>query len=551
MSTIAAIEPSIPISLAAQSRRIAAAVVPLVMERGDARQPGRQPRRRAQDLHRVADVLLGQFEFRGAQPAASVEQFLRQAQFADILQQADIAEQLDLTRIEFQEAAEGDHVDRHIERVGFVVFALLAQLGKKQQGVGIAQHALGHRADCAADLLGVERAADSYRGKHIVHQRPAAAVGGAGGRHFLLDARSLGVNRPGCDRVPRPRRCALRRSGPWRSTCCSVSSCFCVVSTNPWKMNGVSVQGRSSSAMYMPNRNSSTGIRFVRIGRPAPIKITPMEWGAVAAFCKIAGCGRRRPAAGRLLRAGLADFLPAAAVGSAPRRGRASVIRLCGKYSSRPTTGPGCRPGTRRRRVRPPLVLYFGGNAEEASWMLEELRNAPGVVVADRQLPRLRLERGLARRSGAGVRCAAVVRLRDEPSGADAKRIYRLRPQPGQRRGGGARRAAPARRPSSSSTPYDSLAAVAKRYYWYLPVDLLLKHRFDSIALAPAIRQPLLCLIAGARRGDSAGARASACSRPGAARSASCCLQEAGHNTTDSHPLFWPAIREFLAQKVD
>jgi hypothetical protein len=31
-------------------------------------------------------------------------------------------------------------------------------------------------------------------------------------------------------------------------------------------------------------------------------------------------------------------------------------------------------------------------------------------------------------------------------------------------------------------------------------VDLLLKHRFDSIALAPAIRRPLLCLIAGATR---------------------------------------------------
>jgi dienelactone hydrolase len=36
-------------------------------------------------------------------------------------------------------------------------------------------------------------------------------------------------------------------------------------------------------------------------------------------------------------------------------------------------------------------------------------------------------------------------------------------------------------------TPFDSLAAVAKRHYWYLPVDLLLRHRFDSDALAPKI----------------------------------------------------------------
>jgi hypothetical protein len=27
-------------------------------------------------------------------------------------------------------------------------------------------------------------------------------------------------------------------------------------------------------------------------------------------------------------------------------------------------------------------------------------------------------------------------------------------------------------------------------------------------------------------------------------------LQEAGHNTTDAHPMFWASIREFLAQKV-
>jgi len=28
-------------------------------------------------------------------------------------------------------------------------------------------------------------------------------------------------------------------------------------------------------------------------------------------------------------------------------------------------------------------------------------------------------------------------------------------------------------------------------------------------------------------------------------------LQEAGHNSTDAHPLFWASIREFLAQRVN
>jgi hypothetical protein len=81
-----------------------------------------------------------------------------------------------------------------------------------------------------------------------------------------------------------------------------------------------------------------------------------------------------------------------------------------------------------------------------------------------------------------------------------------------------------------------------------LPVDWLLRHRFDSIALAPKLTQPLLCLIAerdevippahGERLFDAWG---------GAKRKI--VLQEAGHNSTDAHPMFWPAIREFLGSR--
>ena len=66
--------------------------------------------------------------------------------------------------------------------------------------------------------------------------------------------------------------------------------------------------------------------------------------------------------------------------------------------------------------------------------------------------------------------------------GVDPKRIYAF----GRSLGSGVAVASP---PSGRSpgvilvTPFDSLAAVAKRYYWFLPVDLMLKHRFDSIAL--------------------------------------------------------------------
>jgi hypothetical protein len=43
-------------------------------------------------------------------------------------------------------------------------------------------------------------------------------------------------------------------------------------------------------------------------------------------------------------------------------------------------------------------------------------------------------------------------------------------------------------------SPYDSIANVAKEVHPYLPVDLLLKHRFDSISRAPSIKIPLYVL---------------------------------------------------------
>src|SRR5467141_2623051 len=44
--------------------------------------------------------------------------------------------------------------------------------------------------------------------------------------------------------------------------CFSVSSCSSLSRVNPWKMNGVSVQGRSSSTTYMPIFSSATGTLF-------------------------------------------------------------------------------------------------------------------------------------------------------------------------------------------------------------------------------------------------------------------------------------------------
>lgn len=45
-------------------------------------------------------------------------------------------------------------------------------------------------------------------------------------------------------------------------------------------------------------------------------------------------------------------------------------------------------------------------------------------------------------------------------------------------------------------TPFDSLVNVAKGIYPFLPVAKLLRHRFDSMALAPGVKTPLLAVVA-------------------------------------------------------
>jgi pimeloyl-ACP methyl ester carboxylesterase len=197
-----------------------------------------------------------------------------------------------------------------------------------------------------------------------------------------------------------------------------------------------------------------------------------------------------------------------------------------------------------------PLVLYFGGNAEEVSWMIEAASaEVPGAswLLLD--------YRGYGQSAGAPSEKALVadaLALYDHAvrqPGVDPRRVYAF----GRSLGSGVAVALAAERPLAGvilATPFDSLAAVAKRYYWYLPVDLMLKHRFDSIALAPNLKQPLLCLISardevippvhGERLFDAWG---------GVKRRI--ILEDAGHNTTDAHPMFWPSIREFLAQKVN
>jgi len=93
----------------------------------------------------------------------------------------------------------------------------------------------------------------------------------------------------------------------------------------------------------------------------------------------------------------------------------------------------------------------------------------------------------------------------------------------------------------------DSLAAVGQRHYPFLPVRLLLKHRFDSAALAPQIRAPLLCIVA---THDEVIPPAHAKRLYDAWAGPKRWIALAGaHNETTDQADYWPSVQAFLSAR--
>ena len=137
-----------------------------------------------------------------------------------------------------------------------------------------------------------------------------------------------------------------------------------------------------------------------------------------------------------------------------------------------------------------PTLIYFGGNAEEVSCTLADPRwpRAWSIVALN--------YRGYGASEGApGERALTAdalaiydaVAARD---GIDRNRIVAF----GRSLGTAIAARVAAERPVAGVvlvSPYDSLAAIGSHHYPWLPVSLLLRHRFD--ALADAAQQPHRC----------------------------------------------------------
>jgi pimeloyl-ACP methyl ester carboxylesterase len=190
-----------------------------------------------------------------------------------------------------------------------------------------------------------------------------------------------------------------------------------------------------------------------------------------------------------------------------------------------------------------PLIIYFGGNAEEVSWMLDEApKRAPGVgwLLVD--------YRGYGSSDGSPSEQALVsdaLQWYDHFKGTERIHVF------GRSLGSGVAVQLAAQRPVASVilvAPFDSLVEVGKRLYPFLPVDWMLKHRFDSVALAPKMKLPLLCIVASHDEivpAEHAKRLYDAWGGPKQWIG----LEGAGHNSTDNAANYWPSITRFLTEK--
>jgi pimeloyl-ACP methyl ester carboxylesterase len=203
------------------------------------------------------------------------------------------------------------------------------------------------------------------------------------------------------------------------------------------------------------------------------------------------------------------------------------------------------RPG---HQARAPVVICFGGNAEEASWMLAEPRWPSDVAIAAINYRGYGASEGKPSESALSSDALKIFDAMAARDDVDRERIVVF----GRSLGTAVAVYVAAQRPVAAvvlASPFDSLAAVGRVHYPFLPVSLLLRHRFDAAALATRAQMPLLAVVGD---GDAIvpPARSRALFEAWAGPKTWRVVGGAGHDDLGAHPAFWDAVTAFLRAQM-
>jgi len=143
-----------------------------------------------------------------------------------------------------------------------------------------------------------------------------------------------------------------------------------------------------------------------------------------------------------------------------------------------------------------PAVLYFGGRSEEVSWVVRD---------AGKLFPNMTVLAMNYRGYGESQGVPAEIHMIEDGcllydwlatrGQVDEHRIAVV----GRSLGSGVAVQVAKERPAHSVvliTPYDSILAIAKRRFRVMPIEYMLRHRFESIKYAPSLKAPTYVLRA-------------------------------------------------------
>ena len=192
------------------------------------------------------------------------------------------------------------------------------------------------------------------------------------------------------------------------------------------------------------------------------------------------------------------------------------------------------------------LLIYFGGNAEEVSgFVMADSGAFLGWSVLAMNYRGYGESRGQASEKNLFSDARSIFDWAVALPDVDGKRIVAM----GRSLGTGVAVHLADRRPVAGVvlvSPYDSIRSVAQEIYPYVPVGLLLKHPFDSLARAPAIHAPMLALLAG-EDVTVPSHHAKRLIKAWGGPSQEVMFPAADHNSITGMPGYFPAIRAFLA----
>ncbi|HRG00106.1 MAG TPA: dienelactone hydrolase family protein [Bacteroidia bacterium] len=142
-----------------------------------------------------------------------------------------------------------------------------------------------------------------------------------------------------------------------------------------------------------------------------------------------------------------------------------------------------------------PLVIYFGGNAEEVSHLSEKYKYFPNTIMVLMNYRSFGLSQGvISEKSMFSDALEIYDKLVANPK-VDANNVIVM----GRSMGTGVATYVSSQRKTNATvliTPYESIIDVAQEKYPFVPISWFIKHPFKSKEYAASITTPVLSLIA-------------------------------------------------------